>query len=158
MRRPELTTRAEFEAFLRRVLDGIYEGKQMPWPEDGLSGPVNCLSVTDGDTLVVQSNYNCPPVRIRLKNCWCAELDTAEGLAALKFANEIVFGADELWVWIPPPKPGKNILRQLLTFDRVVGHIFLDSQTTLGEMLIRHGHAFATKGQLKAHLQKKGPA
>ena len=51
-------------------------------------------------------------------------------------------------VFIPLPDEPDNLLRSVLSFDRLLGVVYLDSQTTLSERLIGAGHARAASGRL----------
>lgn len=113
-------------------------------PPPGLCLPVTIAEVRDGDTVVVQlprSPYKWP---VRLLECWAPELNTPEGKKAKAFAQEVLFDIDQLYLWIPAPQEVEVLLKNL-TFDRLLGHLFLDSETTLSEMMVRTGHATKDK-------------
>lgn len=109
-------------------------------PPPGLCIPVVVHQVRDADTIVVRlprSPYRWP---IRLIECWAPELKTEAGKKAKAFVEDVVADVDQLYLWIPAPGEVENLLKNL-TFDRLLGHLFIDSETTLSEMIVRAGHA-----------------
>lgn len=117
----------------------------MRLPASGLTLPATYLRCIDGDTIEVAFGQSTRPWRIRLKDCWAPEKNTAEGKAAKKFAEETLENIDHLHVFIPLPEESKNLLADLLTFDRIVGYVFLTSNSTLNEVMILHKMATKIK-------------
>ena len=96
----------------------------------------------DGDTIVVRIPGSAFTWAVRLLDCWCPEKDTTIGLAAKKYAEETLAHTD-LALYVPLPT-GENILRSL-SFDRIVGVLFINSVETLNTKLIEQGLASSTK-------------
>jgi endonuclease YncB( thermonuclease family) len=78
------------------------------------------------------------PWAIRLVGVDCPEDHTMEGEQATGERNELLEDAD-LSVWIPPPKKIRNLFGNL-TFDRIPGFVWLGTQYTLNEAMIRRGY------------------
>ena len=99
----------------------------------------------DGDTIVVRIPGSAFTWAVRLLDCWCQEKTTAIGLAATRFAEEVLAASDEadLRLYIPLPT-GENILRSL-SFDRILGVLFVGPSQTLNAMLVQHSLASTTK-------------
>ena len=100
----------------------------------------------DGDTIVVRVNGSAFTWAVRLIDCWCPELRAPKGYAAKKYVEEILQQIDpsELRLFIPAPSSA-NLLRELLSFDRVLGHIFISPTQSLNELLVQFGYASSTK-------------
>lgn len=122
----------------------------MRLPPYGLCLPCTVVDVRDGDTVVVRfhsDDYRWP---LRLQDCWAPETSTAAGRRAKLFAQELIDGADRTSVFLPLPPDitaGEplNLIKELFTFDRAIGFLFLDSRTTLNEEMVRSGHATKAK-------------
>lgn len=119
----------------------------MQRPPAGLCLPVVLVRVRDGDTVEVRLQNSTYVWAIRLIDCWAEELNTPEGKAAKRFAEEVCREADAtgtLYLWVPAPRDVRNLLKNL-TFDRIPGHLFVSSDRTLNEMLVLAGHATLNK-------------
>lgn len=80
--------------------------------------------------------------------CNAPELHKPGGPEAKAFAEALLEQADQVSVFVPLPNEGADeLLRSVLSFDRdcpiMLGVVYLDSQTTLSEHLVRAGHAKA---------------
>jgi len=105
----------------------------------GLHLSCKFLRARDGDTIEVQI-FSGLTWAIRLIGINCPERYTDEGKAATAFVVEILEeAAGELSVWIPAPKHAENLLKNL-TFDRVLGHVFVGSDSCLADMIVHAGH------------------
>ena len=139
----------------------------MRLPAYGICSPCWLVRVIDADTIVVrldeQMGQKLPPVR--LIDCWAAETRGPQkilGLPAKQYAEALLESAGQLSLQIPDEvlrdkKTGVlNAMGMLGAFNRLLGNVFLDSETTLAEKLIEAKHAFETKEELYAHLRSKG--
>jgi len=115
----------------------------MRLPPFGLSLPCRFRRCRDGDTVEVSLPGSDRIWAIRLLGCSCPELCEPGGAEAKGAAEAALDAADHLAVFIPAPKDPVRLLRSILTFDRVLGHVFLDTETTLSDILVRGG--FGTK-------------
>jgi len=96
----------------------------------------------DGDTVVVRIPGSAFTWAVRLLDCWCPEKDTTIGLAAKRYAEETLEQSN-VALYVPLPT-GENILRSL-SFDRIVGVLFISPTETLNTKLIGQGLASSTK-------------
>lgn len=99
-------------------------------PYTGLCIPCRFCSVMRADLIeisIFEKRYS-----VRLINC-VAE----ENAATVAFAAEVL-DVDSLYLWIPAPI---DVGHMIAGRTDLWGHIFIDSQNTLSEMLIRTGHA-----------------
>lgn len=112
-------------------------------PPYGLCLPATVVRVIDGDTLVVSFGSE-RKWHVRLIDCWCAERNTEEGKRAKKTAEEFVKGK-EVSVYIPVQEDPKNLLSEILSMGRVLGHVYVDERTTLAHLLVTAGVASKEK-------------
>ncbi len=107
--------------------------------------------VRDGDTVEVRIQGGSLIWAIRLLECWAPELNTAAGKEAKKFAEEVLAdvedGGGQLYLYLPGFVHLDNLLKNL-TFDRLLGHVFISSEKTLSEAMVAARHA--TKEKLSA--------
>ncbi len=139
-------------------------------PPFGVTVPCRFLSVRDGDTVIVHVPGLEMSTAVRLLDAWCCETDSkipAEkkiGLAAKAFAQQVLDSSDSgdlrLFVPFPPLKKGEAVptVFDLLTFDRILGYLFVGPTHTLNKMLVDAGLASLTKEGQKDLLAKKGTA
>lgn len=131
----------------------------MKRPPYGLHIPCRVTEVRDGDTIVVSIREPFSWA-IRLLDCWCPESrskdakEKAAGIAAKAYCQRLVDASQQLSVEIRWPedlvariKSGEQInpLRELATFDRIVGIVWIDDGRTLNEAMIAAGHATKAK-------------
>lgn len=125
----------------------------MTRPPFGICLPCRYRRCRDGDTveITVTGAYLWA---IRLEDCWAPEKHTDAGKAAAAFARHVLENTTDLTVWVKlsPEIEAKvrsgqplNLLKEVATFDRLVGHLYIDGDTTLSEMMVRAGHATVTK-------------
>lgn len=118
-------------------------------PPSGLCLPVRYHRCRDGDTVEVslpQSSYIHP---VRLIDCWCPEKNEEGYLEAKEFAENILENCEDLYLFIPLDSPGLNLQKALLSFDRVLGELWVSPTQTLNQMLVEAGYAQVRKGSLK---------
>lgn len=122
-------------------------------PPYGISLPCIVNRVLDGDTIEVRLKEESPYVwKVRLIDCWCPETRTrdekvkAKGMAAKVYAATMLEQhAGALSLYVPIEGHVENIIHALVSFDRLLGHIFLDPNTTLSEVLVAAGHGTRAK-------------
>jgi endonuclease YncB( thermonuclease family) len=130
-------------------------------PPDGLTVPVSFLRAIDGDTIDVQGALTSFVWAVRLKDCWCHELnDSDESLRAMALEAKreaealCKLAGTELRVTISMDgnylrhvrEQGKSINPlNYASFNRVPGVIWLDEKTTLNRKLIEMKLASSTK-------------
>ncbi|MCA9100526.1 MAG: hypothetical protein KDA63_05210 [Planctomycetales bacterium] len=138
----------------------------MNLPAYGVTARVWLVRVIDADTIIVRLNptgrNDLPPVR--LLDCWAAEIAGPEkvlGVPAKHYAESLVEEAEQLSLFIPDEalrddEGYVNVFGVVGKFQRIYGHVFIDSETTLAEKLIEAGHAFATEQELDDYLVSQG--
>ena len=110
-------------------------------PPHGSCLPVTYNRCRDGDTIEV-SVTGALVWAIRISGIDCPEKRDHGGFEASDFTNRICDDADRLSLFIPCPER-VNILKEL-SFDRVVGDIFVESSEHNGwvsDLLVDAGHA-----------------
>ena len=108
-------------------------------PPHGVCLPVHYVSSRDGDTILVSLGSDGGLVwPIRLDGINCPEKRHPGGFEAHDFVIKILTDAD-LSVWVDAPKR-KNILRSL-SFDRIIGDLFIEDKGWLTDLLVEAGHA-----------------
>lgn len=115
-------------------------------PPLGVCLPVRAHSVRDGDTVVVLLGER--QLAVRLKDCWAPERNRPGGHDATMFVHDVLTKADEgdLRLWIPLGGEIKDWdAFNIISFDRLVAHVFVGSQT-LSEMVVKRGLASSVKG------------
>jgi endonuclease YncB( thermonuclease family) len=118
-------------------------------PTPGLCLPVSVLKVRDGDTVLVRFPQSEREWAVRLLDCWAPELSTGEqrqqAAAAKEFLKEVLAnGEGDLLLHIPPPESG-NLLRDLVTFDRLLGYLW-KGDICVNHLIVAKGYASSTKG------------
>lgn len=113
---------------------------RQPRPPYGLCLPCQVVRVIDGDTVIVSFKASEREWKLRLINCWCAEMNTADGKRAKKGAEDFLRGVTTTSVFIPAPRNAINLLSNL-TFDRIPAYLYLDHELTLNEALCLAGFA-----------------
>lgn len=115
-------------------------------PPFGISMPVTFSRVRDGDTIEVKMPGSGFIFAVRLLDCWCPEKRTKIGAKGTHKVESIMNTVDPSKLSIFIPFNGTLHPFEHLTFDRVLAHIFIDDEKTLGETLIESGLASSTKG------------
>ena len=127
----------------------------MQEPPIGFTTKANVVKVIDGDTLDVEITRR---IRVRLKDCWCPETRTRDleekerGLKAKRHLKDLLsldtgffsWGSrnHEVVLFIPADKEGD--IKDVFTFGRVIGNIFVDGED-LSDKMVRDGHATREK-------------
>lgn len=117
-------------------------------PPAGICLPVELVRLRDADTVEVRVPGSVYKWAIRLLDCWAAEPHTDAGRAATEHARRLIDDAEGLYLYVPVPEVSSHLLTNLLgsaSFDRLLGHLYLDDTTTLSAALVASGHATATK-------------
>ncbi|NNE62377.1 MAG: hypothetical protein HKN35_15905 [Woeseia sp.] len=113
-------------------------------PELGLTARGTIDRVIDGDTVVVDLAFIGIPLHIRLLDCWAPERHTDAGKASTSFMETLVHDGTAVTVHVPTQDV--DSLRDLLTFDRVLGEVWIAGDTqSLNERMVHSGHATETK-------------
>ena len=109
----------------------------MNLPSYGVCLPCHWRSVIDGNEVVVSWLYSTD-LHLRLLDCRAERLTTEAGRRAKAFAEEVLEEAsEELSVFIPLPETESPDVFS----HRADGYIFINTHTTLNEMLVAAGHA-----------------
>jgi len=116
-------------------------------PPAGLTIPVTYERARDGDTIEVRIRGSAFVWAVRLLDCWVPELRTEVGQQARDFVVDVLHRLDpiDLRLFIPAPETS-NVLRDVFSFDRVLGYLYVSSSTTLNQMLVQRGLASSRKG------------
>jgi endonuclease YncB( thermonuclease family) len=112
----------------------------MSRPPLGLYLPCRLTRVKDGDTIEVRIPGTRWPWAIRLIGVDAPKATTPEGKEAKEFVEKTLADADDLAVWIPAPKKIGNLLENL-SFERIIGDIWVGTQTRLSRLLLWRGYA-----------------
>ena len=118
----------------------------MKRPQHGLALPVTFSRVRDGDTIEVKMAHSGFIFAVRLLDCWCPPLKDPMGRKASKFAESMLLATNPSELTLFIPFRGTVHPFEHLTFDRVLAHLFISENRTLGEALISQGLASSTKG------------
>ena len=116
----------------------------MKEPPEGFTTKAKITRVIDGDTVDVLIERR---LRIRLEDCWAPETRTrdreekARGLEAKRFAKDKLLDQDVV-VHIPADPEGE--VKDVFTFGRAVGRVFLDGED-FSAIMVREGLATRTK-------------
>ena len=129
----------------------------IPTPQITL-GSCRVSKIVDGDTIEVEVVRK---VRVRITDCWAAEsrqtdrrIEKREGLKAKAVAASM-FPAG-MPVVLQLQSDGDLDIGDDITFGRVLGDVWSTSGSGLsfGDLMKTSGHAFETKADLHAHLDR----
>lgn len=118
---------------------------KMQKPPEGFTTKATVVRVIDGDTVDVSITRR---LRVRLQDCWAPETRTRDivekqkGIAARSFLITRIDGK-EVTLFIPSDNEGE--LKDVFTFGRVVGRIFMEGED-MSSLMIEAGHASKNKG------------
>ena len=118
----------------------------MQRPPLGLSLRVTYVKTRDGDTVEVKVQGSAFIFAIRLLDCWCPPKNTPEGARATKFVEQTLEQSDPADLSVYIPSLDTPHLLKHFTFDRVLAHLFIEDNLTLGELLVDKKLASRTKG------------
>ena len=116
----------------------------MNQPPEGFTTKANVSRVIDGDTVDVTITRK---IRVRLKDCWAPETRTRDleekqrGMASKKYLEKLLRNKDVV-LHIPADKEGD--IKDIFSFGRVLGNIFIDEQDVSSAM-VSVGHATRKK-------------
>ena len=117
----------------------------MKQPPIGITTKGSVVNVVDGDTVDVEVTRT---IRVRLRDCWCPETRTRDleekkkGLAAKDHLEGLLEDSNDVILFIPADSEGD--IKDVFTFNRVLGYIFIDSENVSARM-VTDGHATAKK-------------
>jgi endonuclease YncB( thermonuclease family) len=114
-------------------------------PPYGLCVPVHYVRCRDADTIEVSFRGSHRVYAVRLRGVDAPELDTPEGRDATQYAVALLESADQVSLFLPLPDDPIHLLRSL-SFDRLVGDIFVRTDCCLADRLVAAGHAVPSKG------------
>jgi len=113
-------------------------------PEFGLCLPCRVRRCRDADTIEISLPGSDRVWAIRLAGIDAPERNTEAGKRAKAWVEGVLEeAADQLAVWIPAPKKATHLLAEL-TFDRIVGDIWVGTERRLSQMLLAAGLAVAS--------------
>ena len=121
------------------------ESTKMKQPLIGITTKGSVVNVVDGDTVDVEVTRT---IRVRLKDCWCPETRTRDleekkkGLAAKDHLMRLLEDNNDVVLFIPADSDGD--IKDVFTFNRVLGYIFINSEDVSSRM-VTDGHATAEK-------------
>jgi len=127
----------------------------MQEPPKGIVTDAKVINVVDGDTIDLKIEKI---IRVRLRDCWCAETRTRDleekqkGLAAKDHMEDLLgkrvvyFGEKRfdknVVLFIPADEDGE--IKDVFTFNRVLGHVFVDGED-VSDRMVKDGHATKEK-------------
>lgn len=118
-----------------------------PKPPLGVTVACQIVGVVDGDTVEVEIVRRC---RVRLLDCWAPEtrsIDPAEKKAGAAAKLNLAKIALEKPATLFVPTAGASRVGDVFTFDRVLGHLWLDGDDrSLAHRQIAANHASTAKG------------
>lgn len=116
----------------------------MNQPPLGLTARAAVVRVVDGDTLDVMLML---PVRVRLLDCWAPEItgvQKPQGIVAKEQLEKMAPVGSRVRVQVPTAEA--DALGDVLTFGRVLGHVWRDGdESSLSELMVAAGMATETK-------------
>jgi endonuclease YncB( thermonuclease family) len=121
------------------------ESTKMKQPPVGITTKGSVVNVVDGDTVDIEVTRT---IRVRLKDCWCPETRTRDleekkkGLAAKDHLMGLLEDSNDVVLFIPADSEGD--IKDVFTFSRVLGYIFIDSENVSSRM-VADGHATVKK-------------
>lgn len=113
-------------------------------PVPGWVTEATVVSVYDGDTCTIEVRKF---FKVRLEDCWAPERNEQGGIQSGDELAKLIEGRRVL-VRIG----GDQDVWRKRTFGRDVGRIWVDGRDVSG-LMIKSGHAFGTKDELKASLE-----
>lgn len=116
----------------------------MKAPPLGVTARATVLRVIDGDTLDVTLEV---PLRLRLLDCWAPEMHGSDRIAGAKAKEQLealLPLGTQVHVHVPTGKA--QSLGNVLTFSRVLGHVFIPGQDqSISEQMVASGCATKEK-------------
>jgi len=116
----------------------------MHQPPIGFTTKAKVTRVIDGDTIDVEITRK---IRVRLKDCWAPEkrsrdiVEKQKGIAAFSHLATVL-NDKEVVLFVPADENGE--IKDIFTFGRVIGHVFLNDED-VAEHMIQTGYATKEK-------------
>jgi len=114
----------------------------MDCPKPGVALRCQVVKVVDGDTIEIEIVRR---VRVRLLDCYAPEVrtkDNEEKVLGIASKEHLKVLAEGRWATLLIPTTGARRLEDVETFGRVLGHVWVDGETsTLSEIQVSTGHA-----------------
>jgi|GEM_PF-6990823 len=124
------------------------ERPPLPRPPYCIHTRVQVLRVLDGDTVEVQGELFGGSVVVRLLGIDAPELHSqspaqrAKAKLARELLERLALNRRTCSLLVPlPEKPHYNLLREVTSFGRVLGHLYLDDETLAADELVKEGVA-----------------
>ena len=123
------------------------ERPPLPRPPFGLHDPIEVVRVIDGDTVECRGSFLPGFFHVRLLEVDAPEVTAASAAERLKakaarqLTEKLVLDRKGVSLFIPMPESPENFLRQITSFGRVLGHVYVDEHTLLADELVREGLA-----------------
>ena len=111
-------------------------------PEHGISVACRIVDVHDGDTVTCEITRR---VRVRLLDCWAPEVNGAEKPRGIKSRDALRAIALQKSGTLYVPTEGNDEIGDVMTFDRVLGHVWLDDDPSESLSQKQVGRGLATK-------------
>ena len=108
-----------------------------PRPTPGWATTCELERVIDGDTVDVRVSA---VIRVRLADCWAPETRDPGGPESTRNLQTLLAG-DRITLWIPTDEHA----RKMFTFGRAVGWLWGESETSVNQLQVEHGHATESK-------------
>ena len=120
----------------------------IPRPPFGIHTRVEVLRVLDGDTVEVRGELLASPFRVRIIGINAPEVharneeERERARKAKEFLEKLLIGrAGVSLLILLPDREGYDLVRTLLSFDRLEGHLYLDRETLVADELVLEGLA-----------------
>ena len=115
------------------------ERPPLPRPPFGLHDPIEVVRVIDGDTVECRGSFLPGHFHVRLLGVDAPEITAASAAERLKakaakqLVEKLVLDRKGVSLFIPLPEHPENLLRQVMSLGRILGHVYVDQQTLLAE-------------------------
>lgn len=111
-------------------------------PPDGITLPVLYRAMGHrADNVLLGIAGAVGLLGVDLADCQAPEAHTPDGAAAIAAAGQAMEAAQYLHLHLPLPLP-PGLMRLVAGYPGpLVGHVYLGGDETLGQYLVRHGHA-----------------
>lgn len=110
----------------------------MSAPDLGITARARIERVVDGDTVDL---VLLTPFRVRLLDCWAPETSKPEGKAAKLHLEKLLPKGTIVKTHIPTGEA--RGVRDVFSFGRVLGHVWTETEESVGELMVEDGFADA---------------